>query len=456
MIMFNLVFVLHASADNSLVQCYQDLSKRLALALKHEQRRCGYLSHQAITMVSVYDEVMALPEDIGDSPFQLMLSRSKLCRDLKDVYDGLCEYGVAHVHINNWIEVSFCLPHKVHNLDLLSIDPDTMEKSLAAIRPYHAMLLLADEKALLNDLPKDCSPSLRRIIKLSTPLKSLQQLSQDADLALSQVFQLVGHMVYWGKATIIYPICGSNVYVLSPHTPTDRFSPLHHEFHEKFNEELTKVLADFSLPTPLSEHTELSMSEADKFKMVVWLLQKRLLVQLHMYVFLITTNISPSQAASPGETKESKKAPLTLTVVDSPTDGAVNSHGSSGSILDNTSFDSDDHSMSTSLDSYSTMSMDDGPARGHSRQKILESLGNHLSSSEKASVMVVPAAANLADLKLFARLCPYFRGKNHLEEIMYFENVNRSQIRTLLDKFKQVLVACQHQDAATIRYKEFL
>ena len=62
-----------------------------------------------------------------------------------------------------------------------------MEKSLSAIRPYHAMLLLVDEKELLTDLPKDCSPSLRRIIKLSTPLKSLQQLSQDADLALSQV-----------------------------------------------------------------------------------------------------------------------------------------------------------------------------------------------------------------------------------------------------------------------------
>ena len=54
--------LLKASADTSLVQCYQDLSKRLALALKHEQRRCGFLSHQAITMLSVHDEITALPE----------------------------------------------------------------------------------------------------------------------------------------------------------------------------------------------------------------------------------------------------------------------------------------------------------------------------------------------------------------------------------------------------------
>lgn len=31
-----------------------------------------------------------------------------------------------------------------------------------------------------------------------------------------QVFQLAAHLVYWGKAVIIYPLCENNVYVLSP------------------------------------------------------------------------------------------------------------------------------------------------------------------------------------------------------------------------------------------------
>lgn len=38
--------------------------------------------------------------------------------------------------------------------------------------------------------------------------------------ALCQVFQLVSHLVSWGKATIIYPLCESNVYVLGPKTNT--------------------------------------------------------------------------------------------------------------------------------------------------------------------------------------------------------------------------------------------
>lgn len=32
-----------------------------------------------------------------------------------------------------------------------------------------------------------------------------------------QIFQIAAHLVYWGKAIIIYPLCENNVYMLSPH-----------------------------------------------------------------------------------------------------------------------------------------------------------------------------------------------------------------------------------------------
>ena len=63
-----------------------------------------------------------------------------------------------------------------------------------------------------------------------------------------------------------------------------------------------------------------------------------------------------------------------------------------------------------------------------------------------------------ADLLIFShtfccfRLCPYFNGKHHIEEIMYYENVRRSQLLTLLDKFRDVLVMCQHQDSGILCY----
>ena len=54
-------------------------------------------------------------------------------------------------------------------------------------RPYHAMLLLVEENALLESLPIDSSPALTRVIKVASPVKSLQNLSSDADLPLGQV-----------------------------------------------------------------------------------------------------------------------------------------------------------------------------------------------------------------------------------------------------------------------------
>lgn len=34
---------------------------------------------------------------------------------------------------------------------------------------------------------------------------------------VTQIFQIAAHLVYWGKAIIIYPLCENNVYMLSPH-----------------------------------------------------------------------------------------------------------------------------------------------------------------------------------------------------------------------------------------------
>lgn len=37
-------------------------------------------------------------------------------------------------------------------------------------------------------------------------------------------------------------------------------------------------------------------------------------------------------------------------------------------------------------------------------------------------------------------------GEHHLEEIMYYENMRRSQLTTVLDKFRDVIVTCEHAD----------
>lgn len=255
MILFNVVFALRANADPSVISCMHNLSRRIAIALQHEERRCQYLTREAKLMLSMQDEITTMAENgTPQSPFRQILPKCKLAKDLKEAYDSLCTTGVVRLHINSWLEVSFCLPHKIHRVGGNYIPPEALERSLKAIRPYHALLLLESEKALLAQLPLDCSPAMVRLIKTCSAVKNLQQLAQDADLALLQIFQIAAHLVYWGKAIIIFPLCENNVYMLSPHANISLYSPLAKQFTQQFSgHDLPSMLAKFSLPVSLAE-----------------------------------------------------------------------------------------------------------------------------------------------------------------------------------------------------------
>ena len=90
------------------------------------------------------------------------------------------------------------------------------------------------------------------------------------------------------------------------------------------------------------------------------------------------------------------------------------------------------------------------------------------SPAERAVIMKVPAASNPEELlrwaefflpffyflllQRFASLCKYFRGEHHLEEIMYHENIRRSALLQLIDKFRDILVKVEHEDPAVSMY----
>ncbi|KAM7147485.1 GATOR1 complex protein NPRL3 isoform 10-T15 [Molossus nigricans] len=440
MILFNVVFALRANADPSVINCLHNLSRRIATVLQHEERRCQYLTREAKLILALQDEVsavadgecswsllpqhhradsisrqdtnpalriwklrccmmafhagQALPAGPGaaghaslgrghaegparilswqandgpQSPFHHILPKCKLARDLKEAYDSLCTSGVVRLHINSWLEVSFCLPHKIHYAAASLIPPEAIERSLKAIRPYHALLLLSDEKSLLGELPLDCSPALVRVIKTTSAVKNLQQLAQDADLALLQT-QLI--------------------------------------------------------------------------QMVVWMLQHRLLVQLHTYVCLMA---SPSQDEPRLREDE---VPFTTRV-------SGRSLSTPNALSFGSPTSSDDMTLtSPSMDNSSTelLPSGDSPLNKRMTENLLASLSEH----ERAAILSVPAAQNPEDLRMFARLLQYFRGRHHLEEIMYNENTRRSQLLMLFDKFRSVLVVTTHEDPVIAVFQALL
>ncbi|KAJ8720295.1 hypothetical protein PYW07_012338 [Mythimna separata] len=320
MILINIVFALQASASHSVVKCYYDLSKRLGKALRHEEKRCSYLTEEMKIMLAAHDEVSALDSEMnGDnddeddnlrhsvssatyssengadaapkSAFHLILQRSSLARSMKSVFEELSSTGIVQVRINKWVLLSFCLPHKAHQIHNrgLIIEPETIDKCLQKLRPYHGILLMVNPNDLLASIPLDSSSALLRLIKLYSPLKSLQTLAIEADLTLKQVSQLTGHLVYWAKATVIYPLCESNVYVVAPGANVHIHSPLVEEFAKEFPSLcLLQMLSEFSLPAPLWYVSRNGCGGggggARLARCVAWLLRRRLLLQLHTYV----------------------------------------------------------------------------------------------------------------------------------------------------------------------------
>uniref|UniRef100_A0A3P8Z2E3 GATOR complex protein NPRL3 n=1 Tax=Esox lucius TaxID=8010 RepID=A0A3P8Z2E3_ESOLU len=430
---------IQANADPSVISCMRNLSRRIAVALQHEERRCQYLTREAKLMLAVQDEVTTMTETDGSpqSPFRQILPKCKLARDLKEAYDSLCTTGVVRLHINNWLEVSFCLPHKIHRVGGNHVPPEALERSLKAIRPYHALLLLDSEKALLAQLPLDCSPALVRLIKTCSAVKNLQQLAQDTDLALLQIFQIAAHLVYWGKAIIVYPLCENNVYMLSPHANISLYSPLSEAFGQQFpGHDLPSMLAKFSLPLSLSEFRnplDALVQEAQLIQMVVWMLQRRLLIQLHTYVCLLVP---------PGEEEPALLRDEVLPLV-ARVGGRSLSTPSALSFGSPTS--SDDMTLtSPSMDNSSAELLPGGDSPLNKR--MTETLLASLTEQERQVILNIPAAQNPEDLRMFARLLHYFRGHHHLEEIMYNENMRRSQLKTLFDKFRSVLVVTNHED----------
>ncbi|MEQ2190254.1 Nitrogen permease regulator-like 3, partial [Goodea atripinnis] len=65
MILFNVVFALRANADPSVISCMHNLSRRIAIALQHEERRCQYLTREAKLMLAMQDEITTMSERIS-------------------------------------------------------------------------------------------------------------------------------------------------------------------------------------------------------------------------------------------------------------------------------------------------------------------------------------------------------------------------------------------------------
>lgn len=387
---------------------------------------------------------------------------------------------------------NFCRFRDGHNSAL--VEPEAIHKCLEAIRPYHAILLLVDPDDLNDTLWLDASSTISRLLQVYSPLKSLQTLAADADLTLSHTVEIASHLVYWAQATVIYPLCESNIYVVTPDIPITS-EALAKEFKQNFpGMSLSQVMADFSLPMSLGERinpilgtvilfriflcfefdkvltviyflrTGGNFVQGQQVQLVTWMLKYHLLIHLHTYVYLTTyfdgtlMDSGPEYlAAFTGNLDGSANYSLNICAFEADEDEATASDsfsetGNDVNILTGETLASSGVGVEglgekrpDSLPNTTTSS--DNPIINQNANVPLEDAFPDLNEAVKRAVTLIKSPLTAQDVRMFSRLSKYFTGDFHVEEIMYRENVRRSQLMLLLDKFRDVLITIEKEDA---------
>ncbi|XP_017840468.2 GATOR complex protein NPRL3 [Drosophila busckii] len=473
--LINIVFALNAQASYSIVKCYHELSKRLGLALKFEEQR-GYITEQTACMARTHDEQQQLQTPL-ERTFELIEERCSLAQALKSIFNDLCTTGLLSTTLNQNLTLTFCLPAKAHQLHKKGsmVDPETIDRCLRALKPYHGMLLLVDFAELLDCVPPTGARMLWQLVDAYNPLISLQSMASNADLSIEHVYKLVSHLVYWAKATIIYPLCETNVYVIAPDAPLYTKSHLVGKFSTRFaGMSLFEVISDFSLPTSIGHLTTPLQQPARQgilAQMVLWMLQHHLLMQLHTYVQFMPSDAddefadsaSCAQAELPGscgnlteDEHDRLHGGSLLSMSSQPLPMPANALRRTIS-EDHYSLTSDNIAVQPSSSHKSNFSMtaslstdNCGSLNSIEDEQKLKELLLVFNDGDRAAIRRIPASSNVDDLSLLCKLYQmgYFKSEHHLEEIMYFENLRRSQLLQLLDKFRNVLIIYETEDPA--------
>eukprot|EP00095_Tigriopus_kingsejongensis_P000669 maker-scaffold340_size202118-snap-gene-0.20 protein:Tk00669 transcript:maker-scaffold340_size202118-snap-gene-0.20-mRNA-1 annotation:"conserved hypothetical protein" len=429
--MFHVVIALRAETIYSVVNCYYSLSKMLGTAIRHEERRVDYLHKEAEIMLNAQDEVSMMPADEPrPSQFALALERSQLAQILKKVFDDVSLTGVTEVSINRWPSVSFCLPQRVHKFinPRLLVEPELIDKCVTSIRPYHAILLLKDAKEILECFPLDGNGDFKKIVTQASPEKSMKTLALDCNLPKHFLLMAAANLMYWGKATFIFPVCQTNIYVVSPNVPNPLSPHLMEKFTEKFpGESLGNYLTLFSDPNSIQNAMNmLSDGTSIRFltQVIVWCLQHHLLVQNHTYMTLFIKGEGPKALQDPLEDTTLVKKDLITRLRENP-----------------------DKSYEEVVINYQREGFGRTP---QSSKPIDDQLREKFDEEEIKELKELEYTDD--DVRLFIRCAPYFNGRYHIEEIMFHENVNRTSLLQIIHKFRDVLVEHEHEDPAITSY----
>ena len=153
--------------------------------------------------------------------FEKALEKSKLAQEFRDIYESIRKEGVIDILINNWIRLSFCLPHlayKITDKCEQTYFVEVIFNAIKYLKPYLGIVLLKKKESLLESLPDNCNYYTQRLIEIANPRFSIARYAAELDVPIEEIYAIIDHLVYWAKVKVIYPIAETNMYVVHPNS----------------------------------------------------------------------------------------------------------------------------------------------------------------------------------------------------------------------------------------------
>ncbi|CAM9326705.1 unnamed protein product [Chrysoparadoxa australica] len=266
-----------------------------------EREREGNNEGQSSSSSGAAEDLDRSKSRAGGKEKQPVVAASPLAANLQAVYEAVCEGRGVHVMINDWISVSLNI-----RVPKASTAPGVRryigeatngygngygpgEEGEKARQPYETLLPLCDERDALARLAPNSNAQIAALLRAANPLKSFEELADETDIPLAQVYRIAQHLCYWGFAKIIHTICRSNAYMVAPDARIGD-AELAVDFASKFaGYKLLQVLGYFSRGITLHEVMESVPKTRHQalLEMTVWLLQHDYLIQLNQYIHLV-------------------------------------------------------------------------------------------------------------------------------------------------------------------------
>ncbi|KAI9216985.1 nitrogen permease regulator of amino acid transport activity 3-domain-containing protein [Blastocladiella britannica] len=316
--------------------------------------------------------------------------------------------------------------------DLIETDPVALASDPSGarteyfplIRSFHSLGFVQDRVAILASLAPDASPLLADFVRWFRPTQSFTEAHIHLQVPLYQILRVAAHLIFWGKARLIMPVCMRNVLTMHPAVDltslVDPASPLVAEYTRQ-SQSGGPPLLDFVAAVTTGPPRFLQMCIPTKelrnayLDAAGFLVSRGVLVQLQTYVYLkipsILVRVPGLTLADFEQLCGAEGAPALL--------GAT--AGASGSL---------------------------GAPRPEQRKCVLPAHvpWHLLPQAVRDWVRLMAASFPVGHIAaVFERVAPYLNGRFHTNEICFRTGVSRKDLKSVLAAYASELITVLHE-----------